>query len=281
MARRLIINADDLGLSPSVNTAIFDVFRAGNLTSATLMVDMPGAQDAVDRLKDHPGLAVGLHFCITEGRSAVGPSSLTDATGSFLSRSAIAKASLHGRIDPRDVQRELEAQLMRMRNFGLVPTHADSHQHVHMLPVVMDAMLPVIEREGLALRIVQPPGGAVGAALARPRKALKQWLNGRLARRARRHVRVRTNDLLVSIHDLDHGGPYDASTYGGLLAATPENAVVEVMVHPYILGGDVLAMYADQLATKRPFLDRCVAEHRALTGAPLFGDAQLMDYARI
>ena len=62
MARRLIINADDLGLSPSVNTAIFDVFRAGNLTSATLMVDMPGAQDAVERLKDHPGLAVGLHF---------------------------------------------------------------------------------------------------------------------------------------------------------------------------------------------------------------------------
>ena len=278
MARRLIINADDLGLSPSVNTAIFDVFRAGNLTSATLMVDMPGAQDAVERLKDPPGLAVGLHFCITEGRSAVGPSSLTDAEGAFLSRGAIAKASLRGGIDPRDVQRELEAQLARMRAFGLVPTHADSHQHTHMLPVVMDAVLPVLEREGLAMRIVAPPRGAVGTSWGRPAKALKQWLNGRLARRARKHARLRTNDLLVSVHDLDSAGPYAASTYAGLLENTPEDSLVEVMVHPYIVGEDVLAMYAPILEGKKPFLDRCAAEHAALSGAPVFGDARLMDY---
>lgn len=281
MARRLIINADDLGLSPSVNTAIFDVFRAGNLTSATLMVDMPGAQDAVERLKDHPGLAVGLHFCITEGRSRTGPSTLTDGEGAFLSRGTIAKASLFGRIDPHDVRRELESQLARMRAFGLAPTHADSHQHVHMLPVVMDAVLPVLEREGLAMRIVAPPRGFVGVSLTRPTKALKQWLNGRLARYAGKRARLRTNDLLVSIHDLDNAGPYGASTYAGLLENTPDDSLVEVMVHPYILGEDVLGMYSNAMAAKRPFLDRCLAEYEALRGEPVFSEAQLISYGTI
>ncbi|MCB9170911.1 MAG: ChbG/HpnK family deacetylase [Flavobacteriales bacterium] len=281
MPRRIIVNADDLGLSPSVNTAIFEVFRAGNLSSATFMVNMPGAQDAADRLRELPGLAVGLHFCITEGRSSVGASSLTDPSGNFLPRPRLTKAVLRGRIDERDVQRELEAQLDALRSFGIAPTHIDSHQHVHMLPPLMDAVRPMVEREGLAMRLVQPPPGAVRAAWGRPPKALKQWLNGRFSRHARRRGVSRANDLLVSIHDLDGPGPYDATTYADLLKTTPGTALVEVMVHPYLLGRDVLDLYGPVMTAKRPFLDRCAAEFAALSGAPVFGDAQLVNYAMV
>ncbi|HEY0977725.1 MAG TPA: ChbG/HpnK family deacetylase [Flavobacteriales bacterium] len=279
MPRRIIINADDLGLSPSVNTAIFDVFRAGNLTSATLMVNMPGTTDAVARLKDHPGLAIGLHFCITEGRALTGPSSLTDATGLFRTRSELARMALRGKVHAADVQREFSAQLDRLRSFGISPTHTDSHQHVHMMPAVLNGMLPALKGTDLALRLVDPPASAVRGSLGRPPKALKQWLNRRFARQARRRTTQRTNDALVSIHDLDHAGPYDASTYRGLLKAVPEDALVEVMVHPYILGADVLDLYAVDPEAKRPFLQRCLAEYEALRGNPVFEGMELVSFA--
>lgn len=278
-ARRIIVNADDLGLCPSVNTAIFDVFRAGNLSSATLMVNMPGTEDAVERKTDFPGLAVGLHFCITEGMALTGASSLTGPDGRFVDRGTIFKRSLLGRLRSADVRAELLAQLVRMDELGVVPTHVDSHQHVHMTPGVFDAMLPVLRDRGLPVRAVAPPAGTVGASLGNPTKALKQWLNVRFAKRVHNRAHVPTNDVLVSIHDLDNKGPYDATTYKELVERAPASSVVEVMVHPYILGEDVLAMYAAVMPQKLPFLERCRAEHEALSGLPVFNKGEIITFA--
>lgn len=278
-SRRIIVNADDLGLCRSVNTAIFDVFRAGNLSSATLMVNMPGTQDAVDRKKDFPGLAVGLHFCITEGMALTGVSSLTGPDGRFVDRSTIFKRSVSGQLRSADVRAELLSQLGRMASLGLAPTHVDSHQHTHMIPGVFDAMLSVLRERGLPVRAVAPPAGTVGASIGQPTKALKQWLNVCFAKRVHRKAGVPTNDVLVSIHDLENRGPYDAATYKGLVDRCPASSVVEVMVHPYLLGEDVLAMYGEVMSQKRPFLERCLAEHEALSGSPVFNKAELITFA--
>lgn len=278
-SRRIIVNADDLGLSPSVNTAIFDVFRAGNLSSATLMVNMPGTEDAVSRKNEFPGLAVGLHFCITEGMALTGSSSLTSPDGHFVDRSTIFKRSLLGRLRSADVRAELFAQLARMDVLGVVPTHVDSHQHVHMIPAVFDAMLPVLQERNLPVRVVAPPPGTVSTSLRHPTKALKQWLNVRFAKRIHSKAHVPTNDAIVSIHDLDNKGPYDANTYKELVMRSPSTAAVEVMVHPYILGADVLSMYADVMPHKRLFMERCQAEHHALSGLPVFDMCKLITFA--
>lgn len=277
--RTLIINADDLGLAPSVNTAIFDVFRAGNLSSATLMVNMPGTADAVARAKDHPGLGIGLHFCLTEGKALVGPSTLTGADGTFMDRTTLVRRVSRGRVAARDIRHEFEAQLARMHELGLRPTHTDSHQHVHMVPRIFQAIAPVLREAGLPVRMVDPPGSALRMALGRPRKAIKQWMNRRFAALDRMRSATRSNDVLVSIHDLDSPGPYDAATYASLVDGTRAGQVVEVMVHPYILGDDVLALYANDLERKRPFLQRCRAEYEALSKAPLFGAARLIDFS--
>jgi chitin disaccharide deacetylase len=279
MPRSLIINADDLGLCRSVNSAIFEVFSAGNLTSATLMVNMPGARDAAERLPQHPGLGVGLHFCLTEGSALAGPSSLTGPDGRFMDRTALARAALKGSLRSMDVTRELIAQLDRMGSLGIRPTHVDSHQHVHMFPSVVSAMLPVLEERGLALRLVDPPWGALRASIGRPAKFVKQLLNRRFSARVRRGLRLRTTDALVSIHDLDHEGPYDAATYAGLLNWAAQGSTVELMVHPYILGQDVLDLYAGQITAKQPFLNRCVAEYEALRGAPVFPQLKHITFA--
>jgi predicted glycoside hydrolase/deacetylase ChbG (UPF0249 family) len=279
MPQRVIINADDLGLSPSVNSAIFAVHQAGNLTSATLMVNMPGTHDAVQRLPQYPALGVGLHFCLTEGHAVGGASSLTDAEGRFKPRPELARAALAGRIVQADVRHELEAQLARMDELGPHPTHVDSHQHVHMLPAILDAMLPVLRQRALAVRTVHPPRGALRASLGRPRKLLKQLLNRRLAAGAKARADLPTTDVLVSIHDLDHAGPYTAETYAHLLRWAPPHAVVELMVHPYIVGPDVLDLYAADLPAKQPFLDRCRAEYEALRHAPVLPHVELITFA--
>ena len=281
MAQRIIVNADDLGLAPSVNDAIFEVFRAGNLNSATLMVDMPGTGDAVDRSKDHPGLAVGLHFTLTEGRALTGPSSLTDGAGAFGSRKDLAMRSMRGQVKSIDILREFEAQLDRAEAMGITLTHSDSHQHVMMLPAVFDAVAPVIADRELGVRLVQPPLRMVRDAWTRPMKLLKQALNLRNARRHRSRHTLRTNDALVSIHDLASTGPYTATTYQALLATTNEREVVEVMVHPYIVDDTLRAMYASDLATKAPFFQRCIAEYETLRGAPVFSDRSLINFAQL
>jgi len=280
-ARSIIVNADDLGLCISVNTAIFDVFRAGNLNSATLMVHMQGTRDAVDRLHDHTGLAVGLHFCITEGAALSGASSLTDAKGMFFDRGTLTSRTLRKQVNAADVRREFEAQLKKAEELGVRITHSDSHQHSMMLPVIMDAIAPVALERGLPVRLVDPPARTIFRAWRRPKKLLKQLLNRRLSERHRQVHSFRSNDALVSIHDLDNVGPYDANAYRSLLEDAKEKTVTEVMVHPYILGDDLRALYASNWAEKHPFIQRCTAEYDALCGTRVFDGYRMTTYAQL
>lgn len=278
--RAIIVNADDLGLCASVNTAIFEVFRAGNLSSATLMVNMPGTYDAVQRLRDHLGLAVGLHFCITEGAALSGPSSLTDETGSFLGRFTLAARALRRQVKPADVRREFEAQLNKAEELGVRLTHTDSHQHTMMLPVVMDAIAPVAIQRGLAVRLVDPPVRTILRAWRRPEKFLKQLLNKRLSLRHREKHRLLANDALVSIHDLESAGPYSSGTYRSLLEDARDKPLTEVMVHPYILGDDLRALYVGNWADQLGFIQRCMAEAVGLNGAPVFDGYRMTEYTQ-
>ena len=89
--KNIIVNADDFGLSEIINNAIIDVYKAKNINSTTLMVNMPGTMHAVGLAKLNPTLQVGLHFCITEGPALTGISTLTDKNGTFLSREKLIR----------------------------------------------------------------------------------------------------------------------------------------------------------------------------------------------
>ena len=68
--KQLIVNADDFGLSSGANRAIITAWQQGVLTSASLMVGGNGFEEAVALAKDNPGLQVGLHLTLVQGRSA-------------------------------------------------------------------------------------------------------------------------------------------------------------------------------------------------------------------
>ena len=137
--RRLIVNADDLGQSPSINAGIEQATRDGIVTSASLMVRWPSAASAARWAASHSEVSVGLHFDIGEW-------SYLDGEWSEVYRF----------VDPDDsraVRDELENQLETFeRLVGHGPTHLDSHQHVHRSEPVRSCMLDVARSIGVPLR---------------------------------------------------------------------------------------------------------------------------------
>jgi chitin disaccharide deacetylase len=149
--RRLIINADDYGLSRGVNTGIIEASEAGVVTSASMIVNLPGFNDAVAHAGSRPALSLGLHLNLTTGKPLTAAPSLTRRkTGLFYSLPVLMTRASLGLIDSSDVARECAAQLDRMIEFGISPTHLDSHRHVHAHPALWSTVLGVASSRGIS-----------------------------------------------------------------------------------------------------------------------------------
>ena len=186
-ARRLIVNADDFGLTGGVSRGILRAHREGLVTSTTVLVGL-SPQPELDAAAAGSSLGLGLHFNLTWGRP-VSPAervpSLVDADGRF----GRDLAALQERARADDVRRECEVQIEAFaRRFGRQPTHLDSHHHVHRVPRVMDAVVDVVLaarlplrsqdrgfRDGLRRHGIATTDHFVGDAQAEP-----YWTTGRL-----------------------------------------------------------------------------------------------------
>src|SRR5262249_18817204 len=132
-AKLLIVHADDLGATHSVNAASIHALESGGINSASLMVPCPWFPEIADYAKSHPDADFGLHLTLTSERVYYrwGPVAPRDKVPSIVD----ANGYLHHdwspetRIDPKDVETELRAQLARALAMGVKPTHLDSHQN--------------------------------------------------------------------------------------------------------------------------------------------------------
>ena len=163
----LIVNADDFGLNSGITRAILDAHRLGIVTSATIMANMPGFEEAIRLVRNEPELGVGLHFNLTQGRPLSDPASipgLVDREGMFLgSSTALAGRMVAGRLREEEIVAELRAQIERVLDTGLALTHLDSHKHAHVLPMVFRAVCRTAAAYGLrALRLPHERGARMG-----------------------------------------------------------------------------------------------------------------------
>ena len=138
--KRLIVNADDWGLTPGVNRGILRAFQHGIVTSASLLVTGSAFEDAVALARDLPALNVGLHLALVEEQAVLPPEALptlVDKTRRLPgTKGEFFKRALLGRISWDEVEREIAAQIARFQQTGLRLSHLDSHQHLHMFPPV-------------------------------------------------------------------------------------------------------------------------------------------------
>jgi predicted glycoside hydrolase/deacetylase ChbG (UPF0249 family) len=235
----LIVNADDLGVDPATTRGIASAYRNGIVSSASLMVTTPAVEDAGATLRSTE-IPVGLHVSLTQGRAIAGPrlSRLVDESGSFKLRAQdLIRVRRADTALIEQIKTEMRAQLTRALEFGLTLTHVDSHQHVHMNPV----LFPLLEEEASAfgirrIRFSREPlrfflsSGRYSQILRR--NNLSKWLITRaLAWRIK--PRLESPDLFFGIL---HSGAIVKSVLLNLLRAIPTDKAVEICIHPGLPG---------------------------------------------
>jgi len=188
--RRLIVNADDFGLTSGINRAIVEAHTRGVVTSATLMAGGPARDAAVALSSHHPKLSVGCHIVLVDGtptlkafelgtlvddRAANRPS-FRNSLGGFAAR------AMAGRLDPEQVEAEATAQIRILQAQGTRITHFDTHKHTHVFPPILPPLLRAAKACGVcALR--NPFGLRLPFSLADLRKRpslCKRFLEVRL-----------------------------------------------------------------------------------------------------
>lgn len=151
MLRRLIINADDLGVSPQRSHGIFQCAEFGIVTSVSLLANGSDS-DAAGRRARERGVSVGLHLNLTEEypRSAQEHVyTLVDANGCFFGRERLRTLLDQGEVEKTHLEREVRAQVEWILDTYGAPTHVDGHHHVHVHPAVAAVLIPVMDRYGI------------------------------------------------------------------------------------------------------------------------------------
>jgi predicted glycoside hydrolase/deacetylase ChbG (UPF0249 family) len=140
----LVINADDLGLSPNVNAAIENLHRSGMITDTTLMVDEKHVDDALAVIRRNPRLGIGLHL------------DLCPIVGFYTRPYAQMREELQQPASLAKVADEVDRQIVKFRGLGLEFRHMDGHRHFHALPEIFATVVDVAAAHGLkSMRFAQ------------------------------------------------------------------------------------------------------------------------------
>jgi len=166
---RLIVNADDFGLTAGVNRAIVELHRERVLTSTTLMARAGATEEAIELARATPSLGVGCHVVLADGEPVLPareiPTLVDRKTGHFhTSLSAFLMRLLTGCIRTEEIEAEAAAQIALLQSRGIRLTHIDTHKHTHMFPAVLRPVLRAARAAGIgAVRNPFEPVWAVRA----------------------------------------------------------------------------------------------------------------------
>ena len=157
--RRLIVNADDFGMTRGVNRAIVEASEQGIITSTTLMATARAFDDAVAQARRlGPRVSIGCHVILLDGTPALAPTMVPTLLDPNLPAGApefrvklndFARASFSGRLNPVEVEAEAMAQMQQLQEAGIQLSHFDCHKHAHMFPAVLRPLLRAANSRGL------------------------------------------------------------------------------------------------------------------------------------
>src|SRR5439155_27240088 len=140
--KRLVVNEDDFGVTRDVNEGIIEAHRSGILTATTLMANGAAFGDAVRFARETPTLDVGCHLVLVGGRSVLTPEKALPASVPELLAAILARQIR--------IPDELAAQVRKILDAGITPSHIDTHKHTHLAPPVLDAVARIAEEFGVA-----------------------------------------------------------------------------------------------------------------------------------
>jgi hopanoid biosynthesis associated protein HpnK len=240
---RIIINADDFGLCACVNEGIIEAHRNGALSSATIMANMPGFDQAVVLAKENPRLGVGVHLNLVRGLP-LSPASriptILGPDGRFLgSPGRLMRRMAAGKARPAEVEFELRAQIEKVLAAGLWPSHVDSEKHMHAYPPVFRIAARLAGEYGIGgirfireFRLSRHPAQSVKAVL------LTLW-----SARARAAVRAAGLVITDRFYGICNSGRMTAADLRRLIGR-PGRGSAEIMIHPGYVRPELFALEA-------------------------------------
>lgn len=241
--RRLIINADDLGLTAGVNRAIFEANTNGLVTSSTVMANSAAFVNAVEAVRSRPAarLSVGCHLVLVDGAPIAQPErvpSLLNTSSDFRQGiGELALAAQRRKLDPAEIETEAVAQFKKIWSAGIQPSHFDSHKHAHMFPQILGPALRAARSCGIT-RVRNPfePANPLPLRyLRRNRTLLKRALQVRALRVMRSGWLRLVKDAGFKTPDGSFGvittGDVDATLLRALLENMPDGTW-ELVCHP-------------------------------------------------
>jgi predicted glycoside hydrolase/deacetylase ChbG (UPF0249 family) len=250
--RRIVLCADDYGISPAINVAIRDLIVRGRLNATSVMVTAPSFNRfeaaALDVLNASARrVAIGLHFTLTAPFRPLSEGFAPLRDGAFLPLAGTLMASLLGRFGADALAAEVRGQIAAFRSaFGRAPDFIDGHQHVHIFPQVGDAVLTVAKEQAPGAWLRQC--GRVTPAIARwtnPKALLLDVLSHRFRQRAAA-LGVRTNPAFAGAYAFRDEADF-AEMFPGFLDGLPDGSVV--MCHPGFVDDELKRL--DPLTTLR------------------------------
>jgi predicted glycoside hydrolase/deacetylase ChbG (UPF0249 family) len=261
--RRLIINADDFGLTSGVNQAILEAHQKGVVTSSTLMANGRAYREAVELAARSPNLSVGCHVVLVDGhpvsrpeqvRSLLAPmkppssplrrrfvrsvsASMSPQNKFYDGFGNIAIRSLRGKIPAQQVEEEVTAQIRKIQESGIHVSHVDAHKHTHMLPGVAGAIMRAASACGV--RAIRNPflpiTPLIFAHVMRRPKLWKRYTEVTLLRKYRDSFQKRVKDCGMVTTDGSFGvvvtGALDEDLFQAIIGSIPEGTW-EFVCHP-------------------------------------------------
>lgn len=269
----LIINADDFGLSLPLNAGIIRAHREGIVTSTSFIVTTDVFPQSCELVKETPSLDVGIHLvAVGGGRSVLPPSHVR----SLLSRSdrfptswkGFAMRLALGQIDVGELTMEFEAQIQKLLERGITPTHCDSHQHIHLFSRAADCVMEISRR--YSIPFVRAPKGISAGVRSLGINFFSQGLREKAA------------DRTVPSYGFDFSGHLDRKKFLRLLDAVSSDTsadIGEIIVHPGYYT-DVVSWGYDWEGELSLLTDSTLREEIVKRGAVLTGFGSLRGRAR-
>jgi hopanoid biosynthesis associated protein HpnK len=257
-----------------VNEAVEIGRREGVLSAASLMVGAAGCDDAVARAKRLPGLRVGLHLVLVEGRPVLAPSAVPDlVTGAGLFRADLAAMGADIFFRPkvrRQLAAEIEAQFEAFARTGLALDHVNTHKHYHLHPTIAGLMLRIGRRYGMAASRAPIEPRAILAAVEPSAALPPSYLTEPWARMVRSRYRRAGVAVADQVFGLAWSGAMTQRRVAGIVRNLPEG-LSELYLHPATAGGFEGAAegydYAGELAALlAPDTRAAIAERGARLG---------------
>jgi len=253
--KNLIVNADDLGWTEGVNRGILETFHNGIVTSTSLLANGAAFAGGVEAARSAPGLGVGVHLNLSDGPPVADRETITTLLtydGEFAGGPEnLLLRRARGGLSLFEVETEWDAQIQKIRDAGIEPTHLDGHKHVHMLPGLFEIALKLAKGHGIGAVRVSLEASSLRAALSsgadqHAAVVLKQGVQARGLKLLARDAREQAEAAGISTADYFCGiaqtGELTLKGVEQFVKCLPEGTT-ELMCHPG---------YADAALQKTP-----------------------------